>query len=479
MSYYGYVDKIQGNVVKGWAVSSDGRKDFVVGILAGGTVVATTTAVLYRDDLKESGIGDGYHGFECEIPNHCITQSISARILDDGYVLISGLERGHRNHLESFIHTLANGIPNVHYGFSNATSRDVDVAISREIIAIWNCIKDTVPDEKRRDLTRSTIWSIHEKEKQKTFIDILDAGDENAVAAYLIRLPRADFSYGLLQSEEHYRCLISTTPEGRNAEAVAYLDLLISVAEYLALLPCETPFQQNWGRNIHTTRNEVRDLIEEAVGISIVPPECMDGLFGISFGGGILHRRHITSLYGAIRIRSTLLGRNDPTVCEIGGAAFYSNLLGIRKYVMVDLPIMCLIQFYCLKKLLKDVDVRLSLVPEGTDRSWEGVRILPTWRLADFEGGVFDLVFNMDGFPEMGEAVCEQYLAIIERRAKALLSINQEAGSPLATNPAGPKQALVPKVASRFPGFKRRYRFPSWVLKGYVEELYTVLGGNA
>lgn len=488
MSYSGYVDKIQGNLVKGWAVSSDGRKDFVVEILADGIVVARTTAVLYRDDLKAQGFGDGYHGFECEIPNHCITQSITARILDDGYVLVSGLKRARRTHLESFIHSLANGMPNVEYGFSNAQLGDVDVAISREIIAIWNSIKDTVPDEKRRFLTGcDNLWSIHEIEKQKEFIEILDARDENAVAAYLIRLPTADLSHGFLQGAEHYRTLISSTPEQRNAEAVRYVDLLISIAEYLALLPSETPSQLGWGRSLHKNRNEVRQLIEEAVGISIVPNDCMEGLFGIRFGDGILHRRHITSLYGAIRIRSELENlassrKIGPIVCEIGGGiggvALYSNLLGIKRYVMLDLPIMCFVQFYVLRKLLEGVDVRLSLVPEGRGRSWEGVRILPSWSLADFEGGVFDLVFNMDSFPEMGEPLCEQYLAILGRRTKALLSINQEAGGPLSTNPAGPKQALVPKVARRFPGFERKYRFPSWVLKGYVEELYTVLGHN-
>ncbi len=70
----------------------------------------------------------------------------------------------------------------------------------------------------------------------------------------------------------------------------------------------------------------------------------------------------------------------------------------------------------------------------------------------------------------MGDAVCRDYFRRIALWAPLLLSINQEANREIR----GPndRQSVVGALLPEF-GFTRRYRFRSWIRRGYVEELWS------
>jgi hypothetical protein len=70
----------------------------------------------------------------------------------------------------------------------------------------------------------------------------------------------------------------------------------------------------------------------------------------------------------------------------------------------------------------------------------------------------------------MGDAVCRSYFAQIPDWAPLLLSINQEANREIR----GPhdRQTIVGALLPEF-GFVRRYRFRSWIRRGYAEELWS------
>ncbi len=76
--------------------------------------------------------------------------------------------------------------------------------------------------------------------------------------------------------------------------------------------------------------------------------------------------------------------------------------------------------------------------------------------------------------PEIIQATVEDYLRQIRRTSRRyFLSINQEGGA-FAGRPEL-RQIIVPQLAAAVGGFKRQARYPYWIRKGYVEEVYEVL----
>jgi hypothetical protein len=87
----------------------------------------------------------------------------------------------------------------------------------------------------------------------------------------------------------------------------------------------------------------------------------------------------------------------------------------------------------------------------------------------------FDLVLNSDSFPEIPRDVVAGYLRAIARKSRRyFFSINQESEGPMG--PHRIPQTVVPRLADEVPALSRVQRFPYWLRRGYVEELYEVGG---
>ena len=207
--------------------------------------------------------------------------------------------------------------------------------------------------------------------------------------------------------------------------------------------------------------------IEAKLGHGIVPPSVHDGLFGLAIGDRVLHGRDIQALYAARRLIEAS-GSSSPRLAEIGGGfgrvAYYAMLGGARGYTIVDLPTVSAMQFFALRRSLPDVPVRF-----GAGEAAGAVNLVFATDEAVGRSLRADLVLNTDSFPEMAEAVCRSYFALLAENRATLLSINQEGGTPIGTMGV---QAVVGEILPEF-GLRRQYRFRTWVRPGFVEELWT------
>ena len=256
----------------------------------------------------------------------------------------------------------------------------------------------------------------------------------------------------------------------------------MTLAQYLGLVRLEAPDLGEYGRAIHHDPAELAKQIEQEIGASPLSPDVFSDLFGLRVGGGLIEQRGLQGLYAGLRMRSIVgvqsSGPGDPKttrVCEIGGgfglAAAFSWRLGFRHYTIVDLPSISLMQYYFLRMALPQVDVRLlkdgEAIPAGV-----GVYLISASAFAKPRPETFDLFFNCDLFPEMGEEVCGSYLDLIAERSPLLFSINQESEHPLTNNVGGRRQPPVSRLMAKRSDFTRVYRFRAWLRKGFAEELY-------
>jgi len=172
--------------------------------------------------------------------------------------------------------------------------------------------------------------------------------------------------------------------------------------------------------------------------------------FGIATRRGLLDQRTIQSLYQARRLRQ--LGGNH--VLEIGGGvgrtAYYSLTLGASSYTIVDLPLTAVVQALFLGAVLGEDHVRLS----GEDDVGQKVHLLSPNSLPERR---FDVTFNCDSLTEMAVDQARPYVEYFKRSAPLLLSINHEANSFTVSS-------LLPSTI---------HRYPYWLRKGYVEELFS------
>jgi hypothetical protein len=126
--------------------------------------------------------------------------------------------------------------------------------------------------------------------------------------------------------------------------------------------------------------------------------------------------------------------------------------------------------YYAMKTLGADA---VSLSGERAPGDAAGlVQILPTQAIAQIGDAAFDLVLNQDSFPEMSAATVHEYLRWIRRScAGALLSINHESRSSYGH---GLRHVVVPEAVAEVGGYELRHRYPYWLRRGYVVELYAV-----
>jgi hypothetical protein len=468
LSFLGYIDSISAGKIKGWAVDTrELDKPIRVSLVVGGAQIVTSLADGYREDLVHAGYGNGRHAFEF-LTNGQNQGDIAIHFEDGSAITNKPRNRG----IERIHNSVAEGIPRLPVGFSSAAISPQDVVVVRELINYWRSLrgrsKSTLSPGERE------MWDILVEEYHGSLVRMLDKADQAGITSYLTSLPRQRASHGILQGEQAYQDLMATSNEGRNSAALPSYDMLMSLAQYLGVRPLESPEQGSWGQAILTDPNALLADIEEILGFDLLRPTIFDGLFGLQFGGRIIEQRDIQAIYAALRATAQI-NIHDSSLCEIGGGlaqvAYYAWKLGVRKYTIVDLPTMSLMQYFALKRSLPEANV--GLVKDGDPLPKEdGIYLVTADSFAARQHEKYDLVLNCDSFPEMGESICQEYFEAISKRSPLLLSINQEANNPLTSNVKGPRQPIVAKMLSARTEFSRVYRFRSWIRKGYAEELW-------
>jgi hypothetical protein len=255
--------------------------------------------------------------------------------------------------------------------------------------------------------------------------------------------------------------------------AYSYFDQLVSLGEALSVLPAENPEQGeggNWGRNIQRRPAEVAMRIERKLGISIRPPVGIMPVSGIAFDGGPLHYRHINAIYTAVRARD--LTEAGDAISEYGGGLglvpVYLRRLGRKDYTLFDLPVVNAVSAYFLIGALGDDAVCL----EGEPAKRDAVKIKAGESCHGELDKTFTLTLNQDSFPEIDETLVRDYLSQIRRTTSGcFLSINHEVEHAMSS---AAKHLNMSTLLGDEAGFRRLYRMPYWLRRGYVEELYAV-----
>lgn len=196
--------------------------------------------------------------------------------------------------------------------------------------------------------------------------------------------------------------------------------------------------------------------LEEALGVKLDFPAPYPRMAGIADRRGIIRSRALWGLYLAWRAKQA----GAQTVLELGGglgyAAHYASLFGITDYTIVDIPLSLVASGHFLA--LTNGEEKVLLYGEQVD-SRQIFRLLPP---QDFPAEKrFDMVVNMDSFPEFGLEIAREYVGKIKKSTKKFLSINHEC-----------EKYTVRELFMDDPDLVSYSRNPFWLRKGYVEEFF-------
>jgi len=307
--------------------------------------------------------------------------------------------------------------------------------------------------------------------RQVRFASILERGDAFELALYLCNVSRHDASEGITQGLGEFT-RIMRDPSYRDVVVLMVKDKLVSLAEAVGALAVENPEQGPYGVNLHCDSGELVDRIAERIGIAITPPDIDGGLLKLETGRGLFNDRDANAIYTAWLMKG-ILGNGRRRICEIGGGsgrvAYWCHQLGLTSYTIIDLPHINVVQGYYLLKSLPGDSV--LLYGESQPSETAGLlQILPAHAIAEIREPSFDAVLNQDSFPEIDREIVADYLRWMRTTCIGpLVSINQESSPPRRD---GKPQLSVPEVVREVGGFTLEQRWPYWLRKGYIVELY-------
>lgn len=342
-------------------------------------------------------------------------------------------------------------LPKVEVEYRPLTTRPNDVLIAERILLAF---KKAQEDEREHKNMKGDLWDIMQRDCYSDFYAVCH--DPTKLAGYMNNMNQHSIAYGIGSSTiEEYRAM-SKNPIIRQEWGVFVKDVMVAFAEATGVLP----YNLNGG-NLYVDEGYLLSRIEEKIGVVLRPSHIEGGLYKLKINNKFFDWKDFWSAYTAWRIHS-LVGSDAP-VAEIGGgigkAALYADQFDIKNYFIYDLPIISLAQAWYLIK--SGLDVVLY------GEKGRGIHILPYW---EFSKGSFELTVNADSFPEMDGSKVADYLEIIKKNTKKyLLSLNREDGGVYGDNH---KHIIVQDIMEEVVGLERAYRFPLWIGKNYVEELY-------
>jgi putative sugar O-methyltransferase len=306
-------------------------------------------------------------------------------------------------------------------------------------------------------------WSI--KSCFMNFSTVLESRSVKNVSEILLKVCTTPLVSGF--NSYHRFTAISQDEHARMFESYLTIDRILSLAESVGAAYPQCPYQGRWGYH-DLDATALVNRIKLRIPFDISPPKAGGGAFGMQTSDGIISISDILAIYVANRANSILSDCTQKTICEIGGGsgtlACYLARTCAESIMIADLPIVSVIQGYYLMKSVGPKSVYLSGEPATPEHK---IRLIPYWELDDIPSKSVSLFINTDSMPEIDHDIAEHYIALIKDKASdAFFSINQETQA----DNHGVVQDLVEKA-----GWVRRvYRFPHWMLRGYVEELYKI-----
>ncbi|MBY6242210.1 putative sugar O-methyltransferase [Methylosinus sp. Sm6] len=466
--FVGYVDGANARRIAGWVHDRTRPSERLdVEICSAGAVIGVTRADASRADLVEAGIGDGCYGFRFDLPEGVPEETLAARVKHGGFWLVnkaSAMGVG-----AQLMNSAGRGLPLLEPTLSLRMADERDVEIAERLQSEWRA---RIAESHARALGGGgAMWTTIVADRHQQLLRLLECRDPRALAIYLVGVQKTPAAEGLEQGDRAYRDFRAATPQGRRAAVAPYHDMLASLAQYMGLARAECAEQNYMGETMFLASRALAAEIESALGFEIASPNVFDGLFGLAVDDRVLDGRDIQALYAALRVIEAS-GLSAPRVCEIGGGfgkvARYALMRDARHYTIVDLPTVSAMQYFFLSRALPQARVAFRHPADAPGETGVDLVFAP---LADASAKIAaDIVVNCDSFPEMGEAVCRSYFGRIGAWAPLLLSINQEANRKVGES--GERQSVVGDLLPDY-GFVRRYRFRSWIRRGYIEELWS------
>ena len=247
--------------------------------------------------------------------------------------------------------------------------------------------------------------------------------------------------------------------------SVWLMDSLFSVSEAMGVLrvdypeiSLEMPRQYPAG----STADEIIDLIDEKLDITLHFPNPFPGELGLPSRRGIVSFRAIQALYQAWRIWTLAKQNENFSVLEIGAGlgrtAYFAKALGIKSYTIIDIPMTNVAQADFLFRTLNPADVSLF------NETGASISILPSSMIDELSED-FNLIVNVDSFTEISLENLHKYYSFARKSKTPILSINHEYN-----------HHTFMQIYSQDP-MADAIRYPYWPRRGYVEEIVTWRAG--
>lgn len=299
-------------------------------------------------------------------------------------------------------------------------------------------------------------WRYISTEYQSDAVQLIRNGEKSSLIKMLANPLSNNLQYGFdnLASALSSRFRLETS-----SEAVTVADHFLALGEYTKTNNYFSPetIVSPLKKKIYISEVIKNIVMSKFDGKVIFPNPYIDEV-GLDTEFGVASVRVPAAIYQALRARDF-----GSKICEIGPGlgrtAYFSKLLGIENYTLVDLPIPSLCQAYFLG---------CSLPNENFVFNQESVNDLGGFVFRQpkqfmQESHQYDMILNVDSLTELDIDVAREYLTSFIGKTDRFLSINHEQN-----------EFSVRELAAKLPEYKLISRNRSWVRQGYVEELYQI-----
>jgi hypothetical protein len=344
---------------------------------------------------------------------------------------------------------------------------DADIELCRRLTTAYRLAQSEAP-------TASGMWS-HSvfQHRQRALIDALQRGEPSVLAELLSSMFRSDFVLGMAPGSMARER--RPGPLARLSWLMA-MNKLVALAEAIGAVRVENPEQGRVGSALRAGLDDIVDGIEAQLGLSLDFPG-VGAAYGVVAAGRLITPESPDQLYGAARLRDVIdayvPSSDEPTrIVEIGGGyggmAYWLLRMIEARYVIVDLPIVGVLQGYFLSQALGHDAVALY------GESPAQVTIVPDHALASVQRP-FDVLANKDSLPEIP---VDAALGYLEWARVAGIGVFYSYNHESAVVFDGAAQNVVSELVERVGGFARVRRDASWLRRGYVEEVFLPAAGK-
>lgn len=299
-------------------------------------------------------------------------------------------------------------------------------------------------------------WSEIFNEYQAEAVELIRDGDKRKLIQMLANPLSNNLQYGfdnlalVLQSKFRLETINEAATAADHFLALGEYTL---ATKYFSPEAVVSPIKQKV--NIGST---IKEIVESEFKGKIIFPNPYINEVGLDTEYGVASIRVPAAIYQALRAREFGL-----KICEVGPGlgrtAYFSKLLGVNQYTLVDLPIPSLCQAYFLGRSLPNE----SFVLNHEDLNELDGFIFRQPEKFMQERDQYDVILNVDSLTEMGVDVARAYLRNFVGKSNWFLSINHEGN-----------EFSVREIAAELPEYKLMSRNRSWIRQGYVEELYQI-----